>query len=217
MAKKKGKGKEKAAAKPAGTVGPRLGGLEVGAHFTVTRAGLRIDGKPTLADLDGLLARLRLVEQSVQFAIGDAINYAEATFGEEASQIVDAADWSEATVKVYRWVAEKVAPENRMLDRGLTFSHHMAVAGLTPAKQRKWLEQAAGEDGKPWRVSRLKAAMKEGGDQPVTRWWLLVECKDAEDATDLQKKLELESRTVKTLERRGPAAKAAKPEAEVKP
>src|SRR5262245_9411684 len=116
--------------------------VTLGKHFRITASGLNVSGKPTFADCEHLWEGLRTLEKSIQFAIGDAMNYFRQAFGERADQIIsDRTGWSHETLRSYEWAAEKVLPENRMMDRGLTFSHHYAVGALTPKEQRVWLDK----------------------------------------------------------------------------
>lgn len=176
--------------------------------FRITPAGLTIDGEPDFESCEQLWSALRTLERSLQFAIGDAVNYFERRWGEKASQIVDATGLTLNSVKVYAWAAEKVPPQNRMLDRGLSFSHHLAVAALNSKEQKSWLKQALGRSGEePWPVSRLKAAVQDGSDLAPEAWFVLVKCRSEEDQTAVQKKLELEGREVKAIAKRGGSKK----------
>ncbi len=80
--------------------------------------------------------------------------------------------------------------------------HHMLVAPLSPAKQEEWLTRAADDEAGSWTVSRLKKALEEGEDQPVTAWWLLVAVNDPSDQLALQAELEGAGRTCKAIEKR---------------
>lgn len=171
--------------------------VTLGKHFSVGPTGLTIRGAPTFEQASQLLSALRIMEAGVQFALGDAIRYLEDTFGEQASQVIDSEEWSESTVRVYRWAAERVPLENRRPD--LSFSHHLAVAGLSSPEQRHWLEQAATSPGGTWPVTRLKAAIRTGADIAPTAWYLLVGCEDQVDLISLKKTLESEGRQVKEI------------------
>lgn len=174
-----------------------------GKEFDITATGLIVHGEPTLRTCGKLLRGLRAVEQGVQFAIGDAILYIEKHFGEKASQVIDnELGWSESTINVYRWTAEHVLFENRRPD--LFYSHHQAVAKLPPADQRTWLAQAAGNGDGKWPVSRLKLALKAGGDVPESAWFILVETSATEERDELSKELESRGFKCKPVERRGP-------------
>lgn len=178
--------------------------LQVNEHFRLTRDGLVITGSPSIEACQAFAPRLCMLEQSVQFAIGEFVLYCERMFGEQASQVIDHDVFSEETVRIYRWVAEKVAPENRLTDK-LSFRHHMAVAKLSPQLQRQWLKRALGQDeegGRAWPVSRLTAAIKAGTDGHVTALWLVVRCEDQKDLDSVRKQMEGQGRVCKITERR---------------
>jgi hypothetical protein len=174
--------------------------------FVFTATGLLTEGNPTYDEWAAAGQGILVLMKGLEFAVGDWLNYGEAKYGELAAQVVDARDWAPETVRVYRWVAAKVPPQNRMLGDGLKFAHHQAVAGLAPAKQRQWLEAAAStdnEDGKPWTSGRLKAALKSGGEEPATRWWVLVEMRGEEDQRLFLREMEASNRAAKAVTRRG--------------
>jgi len=179
--------------------------VKLGEHFRVTEQGLTIIGRPSFNVFDALGETLRTLEHALQFTVGDFFREVEDRFGEQASQILDHTGWSESTLRAYRWTSTNVDKADRRMDV-LKYAHHQAVAKLSPKEQRRWLGKAADGDGeKPWPVARLKAAIKAGGDQPVTTWVCVAFC-DSEGQRD---KLlsELESRGIrcKASEKRGAA------------
>lgn len=173
-------------------------------RFTFSTSGLACDGEPKFEEWEDVGQVLAVQVRGLQFQVGDWLRIGEKYFGEKASQVIDARCWSESTVRVYRHVAEKVPVANRMLDRGLAYAHHQAVAALAPRQQKTWLTRALGNgDGRPWSVARLKTAIKSGADQPETGWWVLVSCTSAKDQEALVKRMELDGRTAKPTTRRG--------------
>lgn len=88
-------------------------------------------------DLCYMLGRFH---EAVRFAIGDAIRLGEALYGEEAFQAIEEMGLSEDARKEYLRVAQKVPRSRRR--KGLSWSHHRAVAALEPAKQKEWLRRA---------------------------------------------------------------------------
>jgi hypothetical protein len=172
--------------------------IQIANGFQVSRTGLEVDGVPSWEDCASLGKRLPILEQALQFAFGDFAIYVEGRFGEQAAQIIDASDgWSESTVRVYRWVCEKVAPTNRRVD--LSFQHHQIVAALGAKEQRTWLAKAAAEG---WTVSDLRQAITGSPDAAVIAVWLVVKCKDRADLETLQADLEAKGRLCKVTEER---------------
>lgn len=177
-------------------------------HFHFTGAGLKITGRPSLALCGTFVEGLKKINESLQFAIGDAVNYAESMFGDAASQIVGADDevgaavgqWSESTIRNYAWVAARVPAENRRM-RELSFSHHQIVAALEPSQQKVWLERAvAGDEGVAWSTSQLQKAVKasvatEAAPEGATKYTVTVECSDPTDVEAFCRQLDNLGRT----------------------
>lgn len=170
--------------------------------FTFTPAGLSVEGTPSFEEWAEAMGVLAVLERGLAFVAGDLMIFGEREFGERAAQIIDARSWSASTVKVYTWLARSVPPQNRMLDRGLTIAHHLAVAALEPPAQAKWLKQACA-DPEPWSVGQLKAAVKHGSVQDETAWLIVVTCPSAAKQEKLQKQLELDGYACKAVTKRG--------------
>jgi hypothetical protein len=116
----------------------------VSEEWTLSEIGLRLND-PDLPyeryqDLCYMLGRFH---EAVRFAIGDAIRLGEALYGEEAFQAIEEMGLSEEARKEYVRVAQKVPRSRRR--KGLSWSHHRAVAALEPAEQKEWLKRAEDE------------------------------------------------------------------------
>lgn len=81
--------------------------------------------------------------EAVRFAIGDAILYGEELYGEEAHQAIEEMNLSEDARQEYVRVAVRVPRSRRR--KGLSWSHHRAVAALPPPEQTQWLRRAVDE------------------------------------------------------------------------
>lgn len=165
--------------------------------------GLIIHGEPDWASWERAGAVLCAADRGVQFAIGDWLNEAERRFGEQYAQLISPEDgWSETTIRVYRWLARRIAPDDRRMDR-LTMRHHMLVAAMEPAEQRRWLTVAAADDEEqPWSVRRLAQAIMAQGTGATTAWWVLVEARSAADQAALLDRMTSEGRSAKAVTRR---------------
>lgn len=183
-----------------GGVDPETGGnlieidddsVNIGKYFEFTPSGLYTKGKPAIGVFTELMKMLHTFEVSIQFAIGDAINYAESMFGEEAAQIIDSEKWTEATVRNYAWVAAKVDKTVRRMDK-LDFSHHQVVGGMETSQQKLWLDRAAeGEEGVPWTRARLKAEISHKvGTASAPSYTVTVTCESAADVEAFCRQLE---------------------------
>lgn len=84
--------------------------------------------------------RLAEAADSVQWWIGDALNFGERTYGQTYSQVADATGLGVEAVKHMKWVAEHVKSCTRVHD--LSWSHHRAVAALDQESQEQWLQRA---------------------------------------------------------------------------
>jgi len=177
--------------------------------FQISPNGLRVFGHPKFGQWEKLAQALRLANGGVQFAIGDMVEQAEGLLHEEASQIIDAADWDRRTVEEYRWVARNVPYGVRRMDK-LGIRHHQLVAKESiPVEQKAhWLNLAADSADGPWTVARMRQAMIDGGDTPVTQLWVLVSAQDSSDQAGLMALLESQGRSVKAVTRRGRKEKA---------
>jgi len=176
--------------------------VPVGKGFKAGVNGLVVEGRPSFESWAATGKTLRVIEKGAQFAIGDFLNYGEDRFNERASQVIDASEgWSERTCSVYRWLSTRIAKADRRMDR-LTIAHHLLVAALSPAKQRSWLAKAADDEGEPWTVSRLRKAIAEGEDAPISAFWVLVLCTSASDQETFMGQMETAGRTTKAVVRR---------------
>lgn len=172
-------------------------------RFTITTNGLQCNGVPTYEEWEEIGHVLAVMVRGIQFCVGDWLRIGE-QFGELAAQVIDARSWSDATVRVYKSIAERVPLQVRRMD-DLTFAHHMAVAALPPREQKRWLDRAAGNgDGESWTVNRLTQAVKAGHDRPATSWHVLATCASAREQAKIAKLLEREGVTVRTFEGRKP-------------
>lgn len=130
--------------------------IRLSRFFEITPTGLVIKGKPSLDTCGELFGFFKVMHSSLQFAVGDAIVRVEGMFGEEASQLIDSGDWSEETVRNYRWVAAKIPMSVR--SARLSFGHHQAVASFDSHEtQRLWIDRAVENS---WTVADLRKAIK---------------------------------------------------------
>ena len=167
---------------------------------------LRLTDDCTFETWESLGAWLRTVEGSIQWWVGDWLNFGECHYGERYAQALDATGWTLSTLEVYAWVAKRVPVENRRLD--LSFSHHKVVAQLPPAEQQALLTTAAAGDaeGGAWTYERLAREVRQArtGVRPV---WVLVQATDAADAEALVERFTLDGRKARIVgDRKGTSA-----------
>lgn len=182
----------------------------IGEGFSASVNGLIVQDNPSFEAFANVGKRLRILERASQFALGDYLNQVEDRFAEEASQIVDATEWSEKTCSSYRWLAKSIAIERRRMDR-LGVAHHIEVAALSPLLQEKWLKKAADDDNElPWTVARLRQEMKAGGVLKATAFWVLVQCDNEKKQREFMAQMEKQGRICKAVVKRERVGKRKK-------
>jgi len=103
--------------------------------FYFDKTGLTVTGDPTFEEWENCGKFLKQAEKSVQFWIGDWLNYGERKWGEMYSQAVEETDYTEGSLRNAKWVSSKV-PLSLRNDK-LEFNHHVVVAPLPPEKHKK--------------------------------------------------------------------------------
>ncbi len=126
--------------------------------WDLTAVGLRVnDPDLPFEDFEHLCSILGAMHEAVRFAIGDAIIQGEYMYGEPAYSAFERFQLSEEAMKEYVRVAQRVPRARRR--KGLSWSHHRAVAPLEPAAQKEWLRRAVDDS-----LSHhdLRAALRNG-------------------------------------------------------
>jgi hypothetical protein len=181
----------------------RFDEIKVGNGFALTINGLVVSGSPDANEWEKVGERLRVFERASQFALGDFLNLGEERLGEDAfANIYDAeSGWARSTCENYRWLAKSIAVDRRRMDR-LGIRHHQLVAHLSATEQKKWLTRAANDDGEPWTVAQLAAAL--AGDDLLAEGslWLLVGCETEEDRASLEQTMQAQGRATKAVAKR---------------
>lgn len=170
-------------------------------HFRLAETGLTVKGQPSFEEWESIGNLLHLMVRGIQWCVGDWLCYGDGEWGEKAAQVVDATKWSYETVRVYRWVAERVPPQNRFPK--LPFKMHMVVAALSTSEQHRWLTRALeGTDGATWSVKTLEDAVrqKQLGSGAGVAYLVVVTCADEDDQAACARQLDVLSRkyTLKT-------------------
>jgi len=108
--------------------------------FELRKNGIKPIGNPTFEQWEKVGEFIKKSGQSVQFWLGDWLNYGEGRWGEKYTQALDATDYALGTLQNSSWVANSVPSSRR--HENLSFSHHQNVAHLEPKDQDKWLSEA---------------------------------------------------------------------------
>ncbi len=115
---------------------------------------------------------LWVAQAALPWLLGDCLNAGQAAFGEDYPQALPESSRAKESLRVYKWVAEKIPAVTRVTE--LSWSHHRAVAKLEPPEQARWLERAQTEG---MSLKALKQALKpvvtgpaaeDEPDQPTT-------------------------------------------------
>ena len=96
-------------------------------------------------------AFIQEAEKSVQFWIGDWLNFGEKTWGKKYEEALEKTGLDYQTLADYKWVAAKVPFSLR--NEKLGFHHHRHVADLPREKQAYLLQKAVTEG---WPLLKLK-------------------------------------------------------------
>ena len=121
----------------------------------ITATSLRLPAGMAYADWQDVGKVLQHMERSIQWWIGDWLNYGERTYGETYAQAVEATGMKTQTLMNYASVASRVHLGTRV--GSLSWSHHREVAALPPEDQDRWLSQAEREG---WPLAELRRRMR---------------------------------------------------------
>ena len=150
---------------------------------TATEPGPRIEIHPTLVDaavidwkglnpeillhmtesqIEALGSYLGAENSAMRFAIGDWLNFVEKRFSERYSQMQHLTGLSYSTLRSWASVAAAIARVRRRTPE-VSWSHHEAVATLTPRQQRTWLDRIHKEG---WTVEQTREERRKLDDDP---------------------------------------------------
>jgi hypothetical protein len=105
---------------------------------------------------------LQQVNASLNWWIGDWLNYGERKWGEMYAQAVEVTGWDYDRLRDAKWVSGSIQLSFR--NDNLSWTHHRHVASLSPTEQAEWLGRAAANG---WRSGQLKEAIKASKQLPV--------------------------------------------------
>lgn len=116
-----------------------------------------------------LAESIQLVSGSLNWIVGDVLNYGESRYGEKYAQAVDVMGWAVQRAKDACWVANKIPHERR--NPNVSWTAHRHAAHLDPEQQTYWLNMAE-ETG--CSSSELFQAIKEAGQGKGESWQALT-------------------------------------------
>ncbi len=136
--------------------------------YVATEVGLTITGDPTLEQIDEELAMWNVVSELSKWAIADLVKFAYEKYGEEEAygMVSLATRYHKNYLYNIVMVSNKVAPAQRrsLNNTGMTFTHHQAVAPLSPELQDAWLDYAT---EKQQTRDELRDGIQEHGTPPT--------------------------------------------------
>src|SRR5579863_2157451 len=120
--------------------------------FRLHKNGLTPVGKPTFEEWQACGQFIKDAEQSVQFWIGDWLNYGEKTYGKvQYEQAIQQTGLDYQTLRTYKYVASNVPLLLR--SNKLSYYHHREVANMKRDQQVHLLTKAVAEG---WPLIKLK-------------------------------------------------------------
>jgi hypothetical protein len=132
--------------------------LSVMSAFEVTLTGLQVNGNPTYEQWVQQGRELWYAKQSIQWCIGDWINYGEHAYGEKYSQAIDDTDYTPQTLMNYAYTARAIEPTARR--ENVSFSNHSEVASLDTPTRERFLDKLEGKEWNREDVRREKRTIK---------------------------------------------------------
>jgi len=133
----------------------KSGAVQVG-KFIIRRTGLEPIGNPTYDEWLDCSNTLYLLEGSIQWALGDWLNYGESKWGEKYAQAVEDTGYYNQTLRDDKWVSSRI--DLSLRKDNLTFSHHKEVASLEPDEQEELLDRAESDN---LTVRQLRDAVRQ--------------------------------------------------------
>lgn len=98
--------------------------------------------------------RFNRVGKSLQWLIGDWLNFGENTYPDMYSQAIELTGYSKQSLQNMKWVASRIHPSHRR--ESVHWSLHAEVAALPPSEQTYWLECA---DVERWTKRQMRDAI----------------------------------------------------------
>lgn len=113
------------------------------ADIELTSTGLILRSDLPYEQWEAIGVALQRLERTIQFALGDWLNYGDTAYGEKYAQAIEQTEHSYGTLMNYAYVAKHV--EISLRSEILGYSHHKEVAPLEPELQEEYLNWAVSE------------------------------------------------------------------------
>jgi hypothetical protein len=146
------------------TVEPTISfGEPTGVH--VTKTGLTFSRAVSIEDWTALGQKLKTMGGSIQWWIGDWLNYGEKTYGMKYFDAIATTGYDDGYLRNLSSVARNVDLSHRC--DNLSWTHHREVAALEPEQQTHWLERAE-KDSLSVRDLHQMLHLNPGAPQPTS-------------------------------------------------
>ncbi len=109
----------------------------------IGETALLLPNRLTYAEWESVGLRLQGADDSLKWWIGDWLAYGERKYGETYAAAIEKTGYGVERLRQYKWVAERVPPENRYSGNGFSWSKHRAVGALDTLAQPKLLDDAS--------------------------------------------------------------------------
>ena len=128
--------------------------LETG--FKITTTGLEVYGIPSFEQWMKQGRELWFAKQSIQWCIGDWINFGEKAYGGKYEQALDETDYTLQTLENYAYTCRAILPTARR--ELVSFSNHSEVASLSEDDREYALDML---ESKQWNRAQVRQWKKE--------------------------------------------------------
>jgi len=122
-----------------------------------TSTSLKLPSGLDFESYEHVLWALGKVRDTSAWALGDAVNFGEARYGERYAHPIEASGRAKKTLINFASVARKIPQRRRA---SLSWSVHAEVASLPPKKRDRWLDRL---EQHPLTVEELRGALGKGG------------------------------------------------------
>lgn len=124
--------------------------------FKITVTGLEVYGVPSFEQWMKQGRELWYAKQSIQWCIGDWINFGEKAYGGKYEQALDETDYTLQTLENYAYTCKAILPTARR--ENVSFSNHSEVASLPDDSREYALDML---ESKQWNRAKVRQWKKE--------------------------------------------------------
>lgn len=135
--------------------------------FALESAHLEVKVEATFDECMRQLEMLYAGERSIQWWIGDLVNYIDAKWPERYEQALEVAPYTLDTLQTYAYVCRQFPKEHRNVN--VPFSIYQVAAGLTTLEERKSMVEMASREALSVRKVRAAVSVQRSARQQESR------------------------------------------------